>query len=110
MPLASRAPRAATSGTNAEASAANYGPRTLSKYLHRVTAGEDLVATQRGAVVARLTPAGASADVSADLVTRFGANVPVEPLEVIASGLPRREAPTGTTDAFLAESRSDRAG
>ena len=84
--------------------------QNLSKYLDRVKAGEDLVVTERGAVVARLVPAGAAADVYADLATRFGASVPVEPLEVIAGRLPPREAPAGTTDAFLGESRSDRAG
>lgn len=84
--------------------------QNLSKYLDRVKEGQDLVVTERGRVVARLVPAGASADVYAELAARFGATVPVEPLEAIAMRLSPPGAPAGTTDAYLAESRADRTG
>jgi prevent-host-death family protein len=84
--------------------------QNLSKYLERVKAGEDFVVTERGQVVARVVPAGASADVYAELAARFGASVPVEPLEAIAMRLSPPGAPAGTTDAYLAESRTDRTG
>lgn len=77
--------------------------QNLSKYLARVKAGEDLVVTEYGHEVARLVPAGT--DAYAELAARFGATVPVEPLEAIAARLSPRAAPAGTTDAFLAESR-----
>lgn len=83
--------------------------QNLSQYLDRVKAGEDLVVTERGAVVARLIPAGATADGYAGLAAQFGATVPIERLEVVAARLaPRRPRPAGTTDAFLAESRAER--
>jgi prevent-host-death family protein len=84
--------------------------QNLSKYLDRVKAGEDLVVTERGEVVARLVPAGASADVYAELAIRFGATVPVAPLEAIATRLPPAGAPAGTTDDYLAETRAERTG
>jgi prevent-host-death family protein len=84
--------------------------QNLSKYLDRVKEGQDLVVTERGRVVARLVPAGASADVYAELAARFGATVPVEPLEAIAMRLSPPGAPAGTTDAYLAEGRADRTG
>lgn len=80
--------------------------QNLSKYLDRVKAGEDLVVTEHGREVARLVPVAARG--YADLAMRFGASVPVEPLEAIAARLPSRRAPAGTTDAHLAESRGDR--
>ena len=82
--------------------------QNLSKYLDRVKAGEDLVVTERGRVVARVVPAGAGADVYAELASRFGASVPVETLEVIAGRLSPPGAPAGATDAYLAESRAER--
>ena len=81
--------------------------QNLSKYLDRVKAGEDLVVTEHGREVARLMPMGT--DAYADLAARFGASVPTERLEVIAGRLTPRNAPAGTTDAYLAESRSERA-
>lgn len=84
--------------------------QNLSKHLARVKAGEDLVVTERGEVVARLVPAGPGADAYAGLASRFGASVPVEPLEAIAARLSPPGAPSGTTDAYLAESRSPRVG
>lgn len=83
--------------------------QNLSRYLDRVKAGEDLVVTERGTVVARLVPAGASADAYAQLAARFGASVPAERLEDIAARLQPRTAPAGTTDAHLADTRADRA-
>ena len=82
--------------------------QNLSKYLARVKAGEALTVTERGRVVAALVPSGASADAYLDLAGRFGSTVPMERLDAIAARLPARSAPPGTTDAFLAESRSVR--
>jgi prevent-host-death family protein len=84
--------------------------QNLSRYLDRVRAGEDLVVTDRGQVVARLIPAGPTADAYADLAADFGATVPVEPLEAIVARLAPRSAPSGTTDALLADMRSERVG
>lgn len=90
--------------------AASVGVRelrqSLSKYLDRVKAGEDLVVTERGREVARLVPA--STDAYAELATQFGASVPRERLEVVAARLAPPGAPAGTTDAFLAEGRAGR--
>lgn len=83
--------------------------QNLSRYLDRVKTGEDLVVTEHGKVVARLVPAGAGADPYAGLAALFGASVPVEPLEAIAARLSPPGAPAGTTDAYLAEGRADRA-
>jgi prevent-host-death family protein len=80
--------------------------QNLSRYLDRVKAGEDLVVTEHGHEVARIVPT--STDAYADLATRFGASVPIGRLEDIVAQLPARGAPAGTTDAFLAESRSER--
>lgn len=81
--------------------------QNLSQYLERIKAGEALVVTDRGEVVARMVPAGANAGGYAELAARFGASVPVEPLEAIASRLSPSGAPAGTTDAHLAEGRVD---
>jgi len=78
----------------------------LSRYLDRVKAGEDLVVTEHGREVARIVPS--STDAYAELAARFGATVPIGRLEDIAAQLPKRSAPAGTTDAFLAESRDER--
>ena len=83
--------------------------QNLSKYLERVKAGESLGVTERGRLVARLVPSGASIDAYAELAARFGTSVPVQPLESIVAELPRAPHPRGTTDAFLAESRGHRA-
>ena len=84
--------------------------QNLSKYLDRVKEGEALVVTERGRQVARLIPAGATAVPYAELAERFGSTVPIERLERIAAKLPPRTSPAGTTDARLAEGRTDRAG
>jgi prevent-host-death family protein len=78
----------------------------LSRYLDRVKAGEDLIVTEHGREVARLVPS--STDAYAELAARFGATVPIGRLEDIAAELPKRDAPAGTTDAFLDESRGER--
>jgi prevent-host-death family protein len=78
----------------------------LSRYLDRVKDGEALVVTERGREVARLIPAGA--EPYAELAERFGSSVPVERLESIAAKLAPRSSPAGSTDARLAEGRSDR--
>ena len=80
--------------------------QNLSRYLERVKDGEDLVVTERGREVARLVPAGTDAYV--ELAARFGATVPLEPLESIATRLAPPARPAGTTDAFLDENRADR--
>jgi len=79
--------------------------QNLSRYLDRVKDGEDLVVTEHGREVARLVPV--ATDAYAELAARFGATVPVEPLEAIAARLSPPDAPAGTTDAFLDESRED---
>jgi prevent-host-death family protein len=80
--------------------------QNLSRYLDRVKAGEDLVVTEHGREVARLVPS--SSDAYAELATRFGASPPIGSLEEIARRLSAPGAPAGTTDAYLAESRTDR--
>jgi prevent-host-death family protein len=79
--------------------------QNLSRYLDHVKDGEDLVVTEHGREVARLVPV--ATDAYAELAARFGATVPVEPLEAIAARLSPPGAPAGTTDAFLDESRED---
>jgi hypothetical protein len=44
----------------------------------------------------------------ADLAERFGSTVPVQRLEDIAAKLAPQSSPAGTTDARLADGRSDR--
>jgi prevent-host-death family protein len=77
--------------------------QNLSRYLDLVKAGEDLVVTEHGRVVARLLPAAVGG--YAELAATLGASVPLEPLETIAARLSPPGAPAGTTDAFLDESR-----
>jgi prevent-host-death family protein len=79
--------------------------QNLSRYLERVKAGEGLVVTERGRPVARLIPAGASADRYAELAQRFGATVPLGRLEDVATRLHAPGAPAGTTDSYLAHGR-----
>ena len=78
----------------------------LSRYLDRVKAGEALVVTEHGREVARLVPSRSAAYV--DVAARFGASVPAERLEDIATRLRPPGLPAGTTDAFLAEGRGER--
>ncbi len=82
----------------------------LSRYLDRVKQGEDLEVTERGRVVARLSPAGEVADGYAELATRFGATTPIERLEAIVARQTGETMPEGTADALLAEGRAERTG
>lgn len=81
--------------------------QNLSRYLDRVEKGETLVVTERGREVARLIPS--ASDRYAELAARHGATVPVGRLEDAAERIDAPAAPAGTTDAFLAESRRERA-
>jgi prevent-host-death family protein len=81
--------------------------QNLSRYLDRVKAGEALVVTERGRQVARLIPF--ASDAYTELAARFGASTPTGRLERVAKQLGSRGAPAGTTDAFLAETRGERA-
>jgi prevent-host-death family protein len=83
--------------------------QNLSRYLDRVKAGEDLLVTERGRVVARLIPSGAAADPYAALAERYGASVPLVSLEEVAARLGPAGAPAGTTDAYLDATRGPRA-
>jgi prevent-host-death family protein len=80
--------------------------QNLSRYLDRVKAGEPLVVTEHGREVARLVPSSANA--YAELATQFGATVPSERLEQVATRLRAPGAPAGTTDSLLAEGRDER--
>jgi len=82
--------------------------QNLSRHLSRVKAGESLVVTERGDEVALLVPSGANADRHARLAARFGASVPVARLENVAATLTAPGAPAGTTDAFIAATRTPR--
>ena len=82
--------------------------QNLSRHLRRVKAGESLVVTERGDEVALLVPSGANADRHARLAARFGASVPVARLENVAATLTAPGAPAGTTDAFIAATRTPR--
>lgn len=82
--------------------------QNLSRYIERVKAGEGLVVTERGREVARMIPSGASASGYAELGQRYGATVPIGRVEQIAARLEPPGAPSGTTDAHLAEGREPR--
>lgn len=79
----------------------------LSRYLDRVKAGETLVVTERGEEVARLVPSGDTT--YGELVLRYGATPPTGSVEAVAARLRGPAHPAGTTDAFLSESRGERA-
>jgi antitoxin (DNA-binding transcriptional repressor) of toxin-antitoxin stability system len=81
----------------------------LSRYLERVKSGESLDVTERGRLVARLTPATRPADAYSDAAARFRASVPTTRLEDAIGRLPERHAAAGTADAMLAEGRAARA-
>lgn len=78
--------------------------QNLSRYIARVKEGEGFVVTEHGREVARLTPF--AADEYATLAARFDATTPIGRLEQVAERLGAPGAPSGTTDAFLAESRA----
>jgi prevent-host-death family protein len=92
--------------------AASVGVRelrqNLSRYLEQVKHGEAFVVTERGREVARLLPSGPSVDPYARLVEEFGATVPTARLADVAGRVSGRGAPSGATDAYLAETRRER--
>lgn len=82
--------------------------QNLSRHLERVKAGEALVVTERGRVVARLVPAGGPAEPYSELSARFGSSVPTTRLSEVARSLTPPGARAGTTDALLAGGRTER--
>ncbi|CAN5687035.1 hypothetical protein BH24ACT25_BH24ACT25_12430 [soil metagenome] len=82
--------------------------QNLSRHLARVKTGESLVVTERGEEIAVLVPSGAHAEEHARLAARFGASVPVGRLEDVAARLAPPGAAAGTTDEFIAETRTSR--
>jgi prevent-host-death family protein len=87
--------------------------QNLSKYLRRVKEGESLVVRERGKVVAKLVPAGASEDPYVRLAEKYGATIPRGNLaETAARILDRAEGRPGWTteelDRVLAEMRRDK--
>lgn len=84
--------------------------QNLSRYLERVKKGETLTVTERGQEVARLVPSHSAVDpYYLELAEKYGATIPTKSLlEAIDSLPPRHSHPTGTTDAFLDESRRER--
>lgn len=83
--------------------------QNLSRYLERVKDGESLEVTEHNRIVARLSPSGDQVPAAyAALAAERGATVPTGDLVELAKGRARRETPPGTTDAILAEGRTDR--
>lgn len=84
--------------------------QNLSKYLDRVKEGETLTVTERGHEVAKLVPSHSKVDpYYIELAEKYGATIPTKSLTDAIDGLPPRPShPTGTTDAFLDESRRER--
>jgi prevent-host-death family protein len=82
--------------------------QNLSRYLERVKEGETLTVTERGHEVARLVPSHPGVDpYYLELAEKYGATVPKGDLLAAIKNLPPLDepSPTGTTDAFLDESR-----
>ncbi len=85
--------------------------QNLSRYLERVKDGETLTVTERGHEVARLVPSRPDIDpYYLRLAEKYGATIPTRNLLEAIDSLPPRSkpAPSGTTDAILAEDRRDR--
>lgn len=83
--------------------------QNLSRHLARVKEGESLDVTEHGEVVARLSPAGKRIPRTySALASDYGATVPSAGLNDLIKSRPRRKTPAGTTDALLAEGRTDR--
>ncbi len=83
--------------------------QNLSRYLDHVKAGESLVVTEHGHEVARLVPSGPVGDAYSDLVSRYGATMPVGRLEdFVRAAASGPGAAAGTTDAHLDDMRRDR--
>lgn len=84
--------------------------QNLSRYLQRVKDGASLEVTEHGRVVARLSPAGERVpEVYGALAAEHGATLPSANLVDLIADRSRRGTPAGTTDALLAEGRTDRA-
>ncbi|MDO8209744.1 type II toxin-antitoxin system Phd/YefM family antitoxin [Conexibacter sp. CPCC 206217] len=84
--------------------------QNLSRYLERVKEGASLDVTEHGRVVARLSPAGERvSDEYSALAAEHGATLPRASLNELIAQRTRRAAPSGTTDALLAEGRAERA-
>jgi prevent-host-death family protein len=83
--------------------------QNLSRYLERVKDGETLTVTERGHEVARLVPSHSAIDpYYLELAERYGATIPTKSLVAVIDSLPPRQShPSGTTDAFLDESRRE---
>lgn len=83
--------------------------QNLSRYLERVKDGTSLEVTEHGRVVARLSPAGERVPRAySALAADYGATLPSANLTALIASRPRRQTPAGTTDALLAEGRTDR--
>jgi len=84
--------------------------QNLSRYLERVKDGASLEVTERGRVVARLSPAGERVPKAyAALAAEHGATPPSADLTELIGRRSRRRTPAGVTDALLAEGRAERA-
>lgn len=88
--------------------------QNLSKYLRVVKDGKSLTVTERGHEVARMVPLRPGVDpVYRRLAEQYGATIPkgdlVETARSIRAERGRPGAPAGTTDAYLAEDRRERA-
>lgn len=84
--------------------------QNLSRYLERVKDGASLEVTERGSVVARLSPAGERVPKAyAALAAEHGATPPSADLTELIGRRSRRRTPAGTTDTLLAEGRAERA-
>ncbi len=85
----------------------------LSSYVDQVRAGESVLVTDRGVVVARLEPAGSGPDPAGRLerleragVLRIGLGAP--PVDLLRSPGPRPRGGRSIVDATLEERRSGR--
>ncbi len=83
--------------------------QNLSRHLARVKDGASLEVTERGRVVAGLSPAGEGMPRAyAALVAERGATLPSTSLAELIARRHRHETPAGTTDALLAENLPER--
>jgi prevent-host-death family protein len=87
---------------------------SLSSYLAKVKAGEEVIITERGRPVARLVPLGAAAwdDRVLDLARRGVVRLPERPLDAAAVEAllrrPRPPVPEGTTRRLIDSEREER--
>lgn len=83
--------------------------QNLGRYLARVKAGASLEVTGHGRVVAHHSPAGERVLRAYEaLAAGRGATLPSASLAELIAGKSRRKTAAGTTDALLAEGRSER--